>query len=126
MTTQYLLAKDIAGYVGDTNSAMPCSNVGQAAGLATNVEQHITVPTNYKNWLAVMAVKADTTVYFNGVTTATVPAGAFAANTSEIIPEIGLTRDVVAGQTLSFITAEASGSVVTVKFYVKDLYTNVM
>ena len=125
MSTQYLLAKDIAGYVSDTNSSMLCAVDGQAAALAANTEQHITVPSNYRDWLAVIAVKSGTTVYFDGITTAAVPAGAFGASTAEIIPSIGLTRAVRKGQTLSFITADTGGSTVTVKFYVKDTYTNV-
>lgn len=125
MSTQYQISRDISGATCGTNSALPFAVNGFDGALAANVAQSVTVPGNYKHWIAVIGIQANTTVYIDGITTAAVPSGVFAASTVEIIPVIGLTREVIAGQTLSFITAEASGAIVTVKFYVKDLYANV-
>lgn len=126
MTTQYQLARDISGGICNTNAPLPCSITGFKGALAANVEQHISVPSNYKYWAVEIRIQANTTVYFDGINTAAVPAGALAAGTVEIIPTVGITRDVIAGQTLSFITAEAGGATITIKFYAKDTYANIM
>ena len=92
------------------------SNTGYAALLATSVAQSVTVPITAQNWLAVFTYSAGSTVFVNGITTASVPGGAFAANTSEINPA---GKWVKAGQTLSFITADTNGARVTVNFFEK-------
>lgn len=125
MSTQYQISRDISGAVCGTNSALPFAINGFDGALAANTAQSITIPSNYKHWIAVIGIQANTTVYVDGITTAAVPAGSMAASTVEVIPVIGLTREVVAGQVLSFITAESGGALITIKLYVKDLYTNV-
>ena len=125
MSTQFLIARDISGGILDTNSALPCAIDGFSGELAATVEQHWTVPANYKYWLAVMSAQEGKNVYFDGITTAAVPSSTLSATTMERIPTIGLTRYVKAGQTLSFITGDSGGSTLTVKLYVANTYQNV-
>jgi hypothetical protein len=126
MSTGYLINRDDSGTAIGTSANLPVALDGFSALLAATTEQHITVPSSQRYWMAVIAIEYGKTVYFDGIGTAVAPTGAFSASTSEIIPQIGLIRYVKAGQTLSFITSDTGGSHITVKYYATNLYTNVM
>lgn len=124
MSTKYLIERDVSGTSNGTGFGMPFCEDGQAGLLAQNVAQSITVPSNYPNWLAVITISPTSNVYVNGLGTAAVPGGSFAASTTEIIPSIGIGRFVKKGQALSFITPDSGGAHVTVKFYPSGYYQN--
>lgn len=126
MSTQYTINRDSSGTTNSTNANCPFALDGFSGALAANTEQHFTIPTTQRNWIAVMAIETGKTVYVDGIKTAVVPSGSLAATTMEVIPNIGLSRYVSSGQTLSFITADTGGSKITVKLYVANLYTNIM
>lgn len=126
MATPFLYTRDNSGTTNGTNANLACSVDGKAALLAANTVQSITVPVANAYYVAVIAIQYGKTVYFDGINTAAVPAGAFATSTAEIIPEIGLSRYVKAGQTLSFITADTGGATITVKFYAANTYNNIV
>lgn len=124
MSTKYLIERDISGTTNGTGFGMPFAQDGESALLAATVEQHIVVPSNYPCWIAVITCSYGATVFVNGITTAVVPAGAFSASSAEIVPPGGMARFVIAGQTLSFITADVAGAKVTVKYLIGNRYQN--
>lgn len=124
MSTQYLYQRDLSGTINSLSANVFCALDGESTLLAANVEQHFIVPNTAKYWIAVIAVSNGGTVYFDGINTAVVPGSSFAASTMEIIPPTGLSRAVLSGQTLSFITADTGGAHVTIKLYVCNTYTN--
>jgi hypothetical protein len=124
MSTLYAIQRDITGTNNSLGAGIPCALNGEVAALAANTEQHFTVPSNYPNWMVVIAISYGSTVYFDGIGTAAVPSGSFAASTTEIVPITGLIRYVKAGQVLSFITADSGGAHITIKLYTANLYTN--
>jgi len=126
MSTPYLINRDLSGITNCTNANVSFSETGESALLAANTAQSITVPSKDRNYIAVIAPQYGKTIYADGITTAVVPSGSFSASTSEIVPSIGLSRYVNAGQTLSFITGDTGGATITVKFYAANLYTNTM
>lgn len=118
MSTKFNMTRDINGYNG---FGVPFALDGQTAVLAANVEQHITVPSNYSNWIAVFSFTPGSNIWVDGITTAVVPAGAFSASTAELNPAA---RAVKAGQTLSFITSDTTNPLVSVSFYIINPYQN--
>lgn len=118
MSTKFNMTRDINGYNG---FGVPFALDGQSAILAANVEQHITVPSNYQNWIAIFSFTPGSNVWVDGITTAIVPSGAFSATTAELNPAA---RFVTAGQTLSFKTSDVTNPQVSVIFYVTTPYTN--
>lgn len=118
MSTKYDLTRDVNGAWWDS---IPFAQDGFVGQLSQNTEQHITVPSNYPSWEAVFTYSVGSNVWVNGITTATVPSGSFAAGTSECNPD---RRHVKAGQTISFITPDSAGALVSVKFLYTSFYTN--
>jgi len=72
--------------------------------------QNFTVPSTSKKWIAFIETSKSFHVFFAVNATAELPVGAtFALSTSELIPSLSLAlREVDAGDTLSFITADTS------------------
>jgi hypothetical protein len=126
MSTPYLINRDISGTTNSSGAGLTFALDGFSGALAANTEQHFVVPASQRSWMVIIVPQTDKTVYVDGIKTAVVAAGSLSATTTEIIPECGLIRYVKGGQTLSFITAEAGGSTITVKLYAANLYTNVM
>lgn len=112
MSTKYDFMRDINGYA--EGQGLPFAQDGFAATLATNTEQHITVPSNFPNWVAEFYYTDDVDIWVDGITTAVVPSGAFTASTVERCPKY---KYVKAGQVLSFITSATTTPAVAVKFY---------
>lgn len=117
-STKFNLTKDIAGYNG---FGIVFAQDGQATSLAANAEQHFVVPSNYSNWIAIFSYTPGSNIWVDGITTAAVPSTTFGATTAELNPSA---RAVVAGQTLSFITADTTTPWVSVKLLVISPYGN--
>jgi hypothetical protein len=117
-STKFLLTRDVAGMNG---FGIAFAQDGQATSLAANTEKHFTVPSNYPHWIAVFSYTPGSNIWVDGITTAVVPSTSFAATTAELNPSA---RAVVAGQTLSFITADTTTPWVSVKLLVVTPYGN--
>ncbi len=118
MPTKFNMTKDVAGYNGF--GVQPCLDQ-QSGVLAANVAQSITVPSEYPAYIAVLSYTPGANVWVDCVTTAAAPTGAFAATTACLNPT-GLR--VLKGTTMSFITADAAGSYVSVRFFVVPEFGN--
>lgn len=118
MSTKFSMTRDINGYNG---FGIPFAQDAQSAILAANVEQHITVPSNYPNWIAIFNFTPGSSVWVDGITTAVAPTGAFSATTAELNPAA---RYVQAGKTISFITTDVTSPAVSVLFLVAPNYIN--
>lgn len=118
MSTKFNLTKDVAGYNG---FGVKFADDGFKGILATSVEQHITVPSNYPNWLAVFSYSPGSNVWVDGSTTAVVPTGAFTASKADLNPSA---RFVKAGDTLSFITSDSTSVQIKVSFYIVAEFGN--
>ena len=116
--TKFLMQRDISGTNG---FGIPFSLDGQATKLAANAEQHITVPDNYPNWMAVFSYSPGASIWVDGINTAVVPSTSFAANTARLNPA---GRYVKAGDTISFITADTNTPWASVEFLVVSPYGN--
>lgn len=116
--TKFNMTRDINGYNG---FGLPFTLDGYSAVLATGVEQNITVPSNYPYWIAIFSYTPGSSVWVDTLDTAVAPAGAFSASTSQLNPSA---RFVNAGDTLSFITADAAGAQVNVLLYVAPPFGN--
>ena len=119
MSTKFLMIRDLSGTNGFGIS--PTYDV-KASSWAVNTAQSITVPSNYKNWIAIFSYSpgANVWVRFDGGTAA-VASGSFASVSSVLNPA---GRAVSAGQVISFITADATNPYVCVEFQIVQPYTN--
>lgn len=117
-STKFNMTKDVAGYNG---FGIKFASDGYKGVLAAGVEQHVSVPSNYPNWIAVFSYTPGSNVWVDGTTTAVAPVGAFAATTADLNPSA---RQVSAGQTLSFITSDTTSPQVKVSFYIVGEYGN--
>jgi hypothetical protein len=111
MSTKLNMNSDVRGY----NAYAPSfAEDNQQVTLVQNVEQNFPVPLNNSKWIAVFSYEAGTDVWVANNATATLPAGSFASTASQLNPAA---RYVENGDTLSFITPDASGAQVGVSFY---------
>ncbi len=117
-STKFNMTRDVNGYNG---FGIPFSQDGVGTFLASNAEQHFTVPSNYPNWIAIFGYTPGSSVWVDGITTAALPTSSFAATTAELNPTA---RAVSAGQVLSFITDDATEPWVSVKLLVVNPYVN--
>jgi len=118
MSTKFLMTRDIGGFNGF--GIMPTYDV-QTGLLAVATEQSITVPSTYSNWIAIFSYTPGSTVWVSFTGTALAPTGAFSSSSSVLNPAA---RAVSAGDTISFITADATNPVVSVEFQVVAPYEN--
>lgn len=118
MSTKLSLTKDINGY--NAFGLIPSTDIF-AGSLTANVEQHFTVPSNNQYWLAIFTYSpgANFWVRFNG--TATVATGTLGSFTGVLNPA---GRQVMAGQTISIITADATSPFVCVELQVINNYAS--
>lgn len=118
MSTKLSMTRDINGY--NAFGLIPTTDIF-AGSLAANVAQTITVPANFQYWLAVFTYSPGSNVWvrFNG--TATVATGTVGALTSVLNPA---GRQVKAGDTISFITADATSPFVCVELQIINNYAS--
>ncbi len=103
MATKFNMTRDINGYNG---FGLQFTDIAYATSLSANAEQHFTVPElSYELYLAIFSFDPGTRVWVSNGDTAAVPAGSFAATTSELNPTA---RQVKAGDILSFISPDVS------------------
>lgn len=89
-----------------------------SATLAVNTDTLLTIPDISRRYKAVLKCAPASMVWVAINQVATVPVGAsFAVTSSELIPQNGLCREVVAGDIIHFISAAAS-QVSVVLYYV--------
>ena len=112
------MTRDINGYNGF--GIMPTEDI-QFGVLAVDVDQEITVPENFDNWIAIFSYTPGASVWVSFTRTATYPAGAFVGGDSVLNPAA---RQVKAGQTISFITGDSTNPMVSVEFQAILPYTS--
>lgn len=94
---------------GSNTFAPPFSTQVYTATLVAAAHSSITVPSNFKNWVAVFAYEPGATVWVSKNGTAAVPAGGtFAAAVSDLNPGA---RIVKAADVIDLITADATADV---------------
>tara|TARA_R110000868_G_scaffold168123_3_gene402695 strand:+ start:132 stop:473 length:342 start_codon:yes stop_codon:yes gene_type:complete len=113
------MTRDINGYNGFGIPFGPEDKY--SALLAVGVAQSITVPDNYPHWIAIFAYTPGASIWVDGTTTAVAPTGAVSATTAELNPAA---RKVVAGQTISFITADTTTPMISIILQVVQPYGN--
>lgn len=111
MTTKFSMTRDINGYNG---FGLISADDKYSMILATNVEQHFTVPGNFQNWLAVFAYAPGSSVWTAFNNTAAFPSGSVSSTTSELNPA---GRQVKAGDVISLITNDSTNDQVGVMLY---------
>jgi len=116
--TKFNMTRDINGFNG---FGLPFTNTGFSALLATSVQQGITVPSNYPNWIAVFSYAPGASVWVNDGISALAPTGNFAASRSQLNPAARL---VQAGDSLTFVTEDTAGAAVSVSLYVAPPFGN--
>lgn len=119
MSTKFNMTRDINGYNGFGITFGTEDKYG--ALLVAGVAQSIVVPDNYSDWIAIFAYTPGAEVWVDGYTTAVAPAGAVGATTAELNPAA---RKVVAGQTISFITQDATTPRISIILQVVQPYSN--
>lgn len=118
VSTKFNMTRDVAGYNG---FGIQWPQDGYKGVLAVGVEQHVSVPSNYPNWIAVFSYTPGANIWVDGTTTAVAASGAFAATTAELNPSA---RQCTAGQVLSFITSDTTSPQVKVSFLVVAPFGN--
>lgn len=118
MSTKLSLTKDINGY--NAFGVIPTYDVW-AGSLAVSTEQHIVVPSNFEYWLAIFTYSPGANVWVDFSTTATVPTTTISLVSTVLNPS---GRQVKAGQTISFITADATSPFVCIELQVINNYAS--
>ena len=116
--TKFNMTRDINGYNG---FGLPFTNVAFSAVLAPNVQQGITIPSNYPNWIAIFSYTPGASVWVADAITALAPTGVFSPTRSQLNPAARL---VQAGDTLTFITDDTTSRAVSVLLYVAPPFGN--
>ncbi len=106
MTTLFNMTRDINGYNGF--GLMPADDK-QSTTLSANAAQSFVVPSNFPYWLAIFEIDPGLRVFVAHNTTATLPNSSFGSGVSDLNPTAWRVK---AGDTLSFITPDASAYVV--------------
>lgn len=105
MTTPFCLGKDING---NNTYSIVFSDTNYNMVLLQNVAQTITLPTDSATYRIVFTMEPGSTVWVSNEDTAVVPTGAAALAIEQMNPAV---RDVVAGSSLTLITANDSAEV---------------
>ena len=109
--TKFNMTRDINGYNGF--GLVPANNI-YGANLAQNVAQTlVTVPSTYKNWIAIFSVDPGLRIFAAYNTSATAYSGTAGSVTSELNP---IAWQVKAGDTISVLTPDTA-CYVGVKLY---------
>ena len=118
MSIKFNMTKDISGFNGF--GIMPTYDI-QSTSLAANTAQSVTVPKNYSNWIAVFSYTPGSNIWVSFGGTAAVAGSTFGAGISVLNPAA---RAVSAGETISFITSDATAPFVCVEFQIIAPYVN--
>lgn len=105
MTTPFSLGRDING---NNAYSIVFSDTNYNMVLLQGVAQTVTIPDDYPTYRIVFTMEPGSTVWVASGTTAEAPTGAAALSLSQMNPAV---RDVVAGSTLSLVTANDSAQV---------------
>lgn len=115
MATQLLLTRDVAGYpTTGSETSRKFSDTAQYFTLTASTVTNVTVPSgSSRRMMAHFSYASDTTPHVvfvqpSSAPALTLPTGTVAATTAELNPSA---REVVAGQGLQFLTAQADVSV---------------
>ena len=110
MSTIFNMVRDVSGAV---SYLLPNSVNKYNTTLAANVEQNVTLPSNYNEWEVIFSYEPGSSVWICLNDTATLPGLSIASTSSELNP-VGIKAK--AGDKLSFITADTS-AVIGFKLY---------
>lgn len=120
MSTKLCMTRDINGY--NAFGLIPTYDV-YGASLTANAEQHVVVPSNFQYWLAVFTYSPGANVWVDFAGTATVPGGTVGLIQSVLNPA---GRQVKAGSTISFITADATSPFICIEFQIINNYAGLL
>jgi hypothetical protein len=118
MSTKFSMTRDINGYNGF--GVLPTYDI-QSTSLAANAAQSITVPDNYPNWIVIFSYTPGSSVWVSFSGTAAVPSTTFASGISVLNPA---GRQVKGGETISFISSDATLPWVCAEFQIIPTYQN--
>lgn len=118
MPTKFNMTRDISGSNGFGVDICLDSYSGL---LATGVAQSQVTPSDYDWYIAVFTYTPGANVFVNCKSTAAAPAGAIGASQSVLVPSA---LRLAKGTTISFITPDAAGSYITIRFFVAPPWTN--
>lgn len=112
MTTRLAFARDDQAF----NANAPAISTDKySATIAATTDTTLTVPSNFKNWIAYFSVEPAKSVWLAVNATAAAPAGAtFAATTSELLTtntQLPTARLVNAGDVLHFFSQSGTANV---------------
>ncbi len=110
MSQKFIMTRDINGFNGF--GLRVCLDIWSVQ-LSANTEQHFTVPSNHKNWIAIFSYDPGLRVFVAVGQTAAVPGGSIGTGTSALNPTA---KQVVLGDVISLITPDTS-AFVTVELY---------
>jgi hypothetical protein len=118
MSTKLCMTRDINGY--NAFGIIPTYDI-YAGSLAANTAQSIVIPANNEYWLAIFTFSPGANVWVDFTTTATVPTTSITTVTTVLNPA---GRQVKAGSTISFITADTTLPWVCVELQVLNNYAS--
>ena len=118
MSTKLSMTRDINSY--NAFGIFPTYDI-YAGSLAAGVAQSIVVPSNEQYWLAIFTFTPGASIWVDFASAATTPTTTVGAFTSVLNPA---GRQVKAGSTISFITADATVPFVCVEFQIIAPYAN--
>lgn len=120
MSTKYNLVADINGRSFD--GVLPSVDI-EGAVMAENIAQFFTVPSEFRNWIAIITASPASNIFVSFTTTAAVYSGAVASVSSVLLPPHGISRQVVAGQSISVITSDTTTPRVCIEYQAVLPYT---
>ena len=118
MSTKLCMTRDINGY--NAFGLIPTYDIW-AGSLAASSEQHFVVPSNNEYWLAVFTYTPGSNIWVDFTTTATVPSSTVGP-VSVVLNPAG--RQVKAGSTISFITADTTNPFICIELQVLNNYAS--
>ena len=119
MSTKLSLTRDINSY--NAFGIFPTYDIF-AGSLAANTAQSIVVPSNQQYWLAIFTFSPGDNVWVDFSGAAAVPTGTVGAVTSVLNPA---GRQVLAGSTISFITADSTNPWVCIELQWVNNYSSI-